>query len=69
MVVSLIFLLMDLFCVEENLSLNNLLMNLNDIGFLIFAGPLNLTRYSIVDFKKKCRNYHQKSLSCFALFM
>ena len=41
---------MNLFCVEENLYLSNLLMNLNDAGFLIFAGSLNLTRYLIIDF-------------------
>ena len=41
---------MNLFCVEENLCLSNLLMNLNDVGFLIFAGPPNLTRYLIDDF-------------------
>ena len=26
---------------------------------LIFAGHINLTHYLIVDFQKKCRNYHQ----------
>ena len=50
---------MNLFCVEENLCLSNLLMDLNDIGILIFAGPLNRTHYLIGDFQKKCQNYHQ----------
>ena len=59
---------MNLFCVEEKLCFSNLLMDLNDIGYLIFTGTLNLARYLIVDFQKKCRNYHQ-NLSFFALFM
>ena len=50
---------MNLFCDEENLCLSNLLMDLNDICFLIFAGPLNLSRYFIVEFQKKFQNYHQ----------
>ena len=50
---------MNLFYVEQSLCLSNLLMEWNDIGFLIFAGPLNLTRYLIIGFQKKCQNYHQ----------
>ena len=50
---------MNLFCVEENLCLSNLLMDLNDTGFLIFAGPLNVPRYLIIDFQKKRQNRHQ----------
>ena len=59
MMISLKFISMNLFCDEENLCLSNLLMDLNDIGFLIFAGPLNLSRYLIVEFQKKFQNYHQ----------
>ena len=50
---------MNLFCVEENLCLSNLLLDLNDTVFLIFAGPLNVPRYLIIDFQKKRQNYHQ----------
>ena len=39
---------MNLFCVAENLCLNNLLMDLNDIDFLIFAGPLNLIIWLLI---------------------
>ena len=59
MMMYLLFLLMKLFCVEEKLCLSNLLMDLNDTGFLIFAAPPNLTSYLIVSFQKKCQNYDQ----------
>ena len=41
---------MNQFCVQENLGLSKLLIDLNDIDFFIFAGALNRTRYLIVDF-------------------
>ena len=44
---------------QETLCVSILVLNLNDIGFLIFAGRLNLTHHLIVDFQKKCQNYHQ----------
>ena len=59
MMISLKLISMDLFCDEKNLCLSNLLMDLNDIGFLIFAGPLNLSCYLIVELQKKFQNYHQ----------
>ena len=48
---------MDLYENLENLCSSNLLMDLN-IGFLVFASPLNLPRNFIVGFQK-CQNYHQ----------
>ena len=59
MMISLKLISMNLFCDEKNLCLSNLLMDLNDIGFLIFASPLNLSCYLIVEFQKKLQNYHQ----------
>ena len=46
-------------------TVTNLLLDLNDIGLLIFVGPLNLTDCLIVDFQKKCQNYHQNHYSHF----
>ena len=46
-------------------TLISLLLDLNDIGFLIFVGPLNLTHCLIVNFQNKCQNYDQNHYSDF----
>ena len=46
-------------------ALSSLSLDLNDIGFSIFVGSLNLTHCLIVNFQKKCQNYDQNHYSHF----